>query len=99
MNPEDNSASEQYVYALRLQERAIRDITAAYVRMADLISLKVANEWRDGLRDAIAGLATNPRRYPRVPEKFKREVRHLIFRRTGSKAAYRVLFAITDAEE
>jgi len=50
--------------------------------------------WRDGLRDAIASLARNPRRCPIPPEKFSREVRQLVYRRRGSRTAYRILFTI-----
>jgi plasmid stabilization system protein ParE len=82
-------------YAIRLQERAVRDITAAYIRIEQLVTLEVADQWRDGLRAAVAGLAAAPRRYPLAPEKFSREVRHLLYRRTGSRAAYRVLFTIS----
>src|SRR5258706_13313746 len=81
MNPQDDHPQEVQVYVLRLQERAIRDITAAFVRLAELVSLKVADEWREGLRSTIAGLATHPRRFPLAPEAFKREVRPLLFRR------------------
>ena len=95
MTTPNGDAEEPVVYALRLQELAARDITAAYVRMAELVSVEIAEEWRDGLRNAIAGVATNLRRFPLVTEDFKREVRHLVYRRPGSKTAYRVLFTIT----
>ena len=91
--------SESRTFAIRLQERAVRDIIAAYLRMEQLVSLTVANGWRDGLRTTIAGLATNPRRYPIAREQFKREVRNLLYRRAGSKMAYRVLFTITGEEQ
>lgn len=90
---------EPAVYALRLQELAVRNITAAYVRMAELVSPEIADEWRDGLLRDIAGLATYPRRHPLVAEKFKREVRHFVYSRPKSQTAYRVLFTITGEQQ
>ena len=68
MNTQDDDSQESQTYVLRLQERATRDITAVFVRLAELVSLKVAEEWRDGLRNAMAGLATNPRCFSLAPE-------------------------------
>ena len=43
-----------------------------------------------GLKDAIAGLSEFPRRCPLVTERFRREVRHLVYRR------YRLFFTIVN---
>lgn len=99
MNTSDVDPEEPKSYALRLQERAVRDITLAYVRIGELVSVTVANQWRNELLGVIAGLATTPRRCPVVPENFKREVRHLIYQRSGSKTTYRVLFTISGEDE
>ncbi|MBC7529371.1 MAG: type II toxin-antitoxin system RelE/ParE family toxin [Chthonomonadaceae bacterium] len=77
----------------------MRDIESAYVRFADLVSAEVADKWRDGIQETIAGLAYNPRRYPRAPENFQREVRQIVYRRAGSKVAYRILFIVTGESE
>ena len=66
--------------------------------MEELVSLKAADNWRDGLKTTIAGLATNPRRYPLTSERFRREVRQVLYRRGGSKTTYRVLYTITSEE-
>ena len=95
MSPDDPPADDLVPYVLRLRERAVRDITAAYVRFAEVVSVAIADEWRDGLMDTIAGLATLPRRYPVAPERFRGEVRQLRYQRPGSQVAYRVLFTIT----
>ena len=79
-------------YVVRLRERASRDIDAAYVRFAEVASEIVAEEWREGLLDALADLTTMPRRFPPVSERFRREVRQMLYRRSGSQVAYRVLF-------
>ena len=88
-------ADQPLTYALRLHERAVRDINAAFVRFSELGSFDVADQWRDELREAISSLATNPRRCPLAPERFRREVRQLVYRRRGSRTAYRILFTIT----
>jgi plasmid stabilization system protein ParE len=84
-------------YAIRLQERAIRDVTAAFVRLAELGTVRAANAWHDGLKTAIGGLATNPHRFPRAPERFQGDVRHMLYRRSSSSITYRVLFMISEA--
>ncbi len=95
VNQNDPDSEKPVVYALRLQERAIRDINSAFVRFAEMISLDVAKQWRKGVREAISGLSTHPRRCPLVPERFQGEVRQLLYRRPGSKTAYRIVFSIT----
>ena len=91
--------SEQPIrYALRLHERATRDINTIYVWLAENISLDNANQWRTGLRENIAGLAEFPRRCPLAPERFRREVRQLWYHRSGSRYNYRILFLIIGEE-
>ena len=95
MNEQESDANRIEIYALRLKERAVRDMDSAYIRFAELVSPEVADQWRDGLQNAIAGLAYNPRRHSLAPENFQREVRQIVYRRSGSKVAYRILFTIT----
>ena len=82
-------------YALRLSRRALADIDAAYLRFVDLIGQPLADDWKDGIFDFIARLATTPGRQL-IPEssRFRQEVRQVIYRRPGSRVAYRVLFTI-----
>jgi plasmid stabilization system protein ParE len=94
MNGQNAEGEPPLTYVLRVQEHAARDINAAYVRLAELTSPENADEWQDGLRQAIASLATSPRRCPLVPEKFRHETRQLLYRRPGSQVAYRILFTI-----
>jgi plasmid stabilization system protein ParE len=86
---------EPQSYALRFQERALRDIDAAYVRLAELSSADIADRWLDELRDTIATLAETPRRFPIAPERFSREIRQILFRRSGSRITHRIMFTIT----
>ncbi len=91
--------SEQPIrYAIRLHERATRDINAVYVWLAENVSLDNANHWRNGLRESIAGLSELPRRYSLAPERFRREVRQLWYRRSGNRPYYRILFLIIGEE-
>ena len=90
----DPNETPQFV--VRIQERAVRDINAAHVRLAELTSRENANLWRTGLTDAIKKLATMPRRFPIAPEPFADEVRQLVYRREGNRTAHRVLFTVTD---
>ena len=86
-------------YSLRLHERAIRDIESAFVRLSELTSLENAFEWRNGLKVCIAGLATNPRKYAIVRERFHMEVRQVTFARKGSWSVHRVIYTVLDEDE
>jgi plasmid stabilization system protein ParE len=99
MNRSDPDPTELVTYALRLREHALRDINTAYVRFAEEVSEAIANEWRDGLMKAIGELATLPRRCSLALERFRREVRQLLYQRPGSQVKYRILFTITGTQE
>ena len=92
------SRGEPEFYNLRISERAAREVTVIFVRLSELVSDIYAIGWDTSLRLAISSLATNPRRCSLAPEPFKREVRHLIFPRSGSRRTYRILFTISDEE-
>ena len=94
-----NSSEELPVYAVRTREYANRDINAAMVRLAELVSDEAALAWRQELREAIGSLATMPRRCPRATEPFHGDVRQMLYRRLHSSLVYRILFRITDEEE
>ena len=98
MNASNASNEEPVAYVVRLRERAVRDINAAYVRMAEEVSDAIADQWREGLYEALATLATMPRRCPLVPERFRGEVRQRLYQRSGGQAKYRILFMITGEE-
>lgn len=82
-------------HALRFSRRALADIDAAHARFVEMVDQEVADDWKDGLLDAIARLATTPGRQI-IPEarRFQQEVRQIIYRRSGSRVAYRVLFTV-----
>ncbi len=83
------------VYALRFTNRALADLDAAHARFVDMAGQGVADGWQDGLFDAIAGLATTPG-HSVAPEaaRFRQDVRQMLYRRRGSRVAYRVLFTV-----
>lgn len=100
MGPEQEAEEAPRRYALRISARARDDIEAAATRFVELSGAQVANEWKDGLYEAIASLATTPRRQV-APEnnRFRQEVRQLVYRRRPGAPAYRVLFTIREPED
>ena len=88
-------------YALRVQPRAARDIEDHLLRLEKVAGTDVAREWREGLLAAIGRLSDNPRRHARIPEqpRFRHETRQMLYRRTPSGPAWRILFAITGEDE
>ena len=78
-------------YDVITQPRAERDIEAAYRWLAEQAPA-AANEWFDGISDALDSLGEMPERCPIAPEAkhFKQEVRHLLF------GAYRIIFAVEE---
>src|SRR5690242_3389710 len=81
MSHTDDEGKPTQTYALRLTERAQRDMDAATVHVAETASPEVAIAWREGLYEALASLATFPRRCLRAPERFRREVHQILYRR------------------
>lgn len=59
---------------------------------------EVGRAWYDGLRSAIALLSQNPRRHAIISEnqRFRREVRQFLYRRTPRGAAWRILFTVQE---
>ena len=98
MNDAHDAGEELPVYAIRITERAQRDINAATVHFGDTASPEIGAAWRTGLYEAISSLATLPRRCPVAPERFRSEVRQMQYRRAGSHVAYRILFRIEGEE-
>ena len=92
MSVENEDGPKSYV--IRLRERAMRDIDAAYVRIAEAISERAAAGWSIDLEDTLASLALFPQRCPIAQEAFHHEVRQLLYQRSGSRLAYRILFTI-----
>lgn len=87
-------------YAVRVSPRAVDDIHAQQVRLAELAGPDIARAWREGLITVLGTLNENPRRFARIAEqaRFTRETRQLLYRRTPSGPAWRLLYTITGEE-
>jgi plasmid stabilization system protein ParE len=92
------SQSDEIRYALRITPQMEQDVRMAFERFIEMSGIDVAQAWRSRLTEQIASLSTNPTRFPLVTEHrhFHREVRHLVFRRSLSSVAYRVLFWVNE---
>jgi len=66
----------------------------------ELSDKELADEWKAGLFEAVAPLATMPHRQI-APEqvRFRQEIRQIIYRRRAGSVAYRVLYTIVEAED
>lgn len=99
----DNAPGEENAprWAIRLTARAHADIEAAWQHFADTADEDFADLWREGLEGALATLAVFPSRLPLAAEHdFFPEIVHvLLYRRTRSGPAYRVLFVLRDSIE
>ena len=98
MNQQNDDAPS---YALRILPHAERDIEAHLVHITERAGAEAGRLWYDGLRDAIALLSQNPRRHSIISEnqRFRREVRQFLYRRTPHGAAWRVLFTVQEESE
>ncbi len=89
-------------FAIRILPHAERDIEAHLVRLADREGAEIGRAWYEGLREAVALLSQNPRRHAVISEnqRFRREVRQFLYRRTPQGTAWRVLFTVqVDTED
>jgi len=88
-------------YALRYRPRAIRDIDAESVRLAEVEGDEISLDWLRKLRAAIGSLSTWPRRFALASEEnlIERRVRVMLFRRTPGGPAWRVFYTVEDASE
>jgi plasmid stabilization system protein ParE len=81
-------------WAIRFTRHARADVADAWDFLAARASEEVADAWQEGLEEVIAGLSVFPERHPVIEEsdEFERTVRRLLYRRSRSGPAYRVLF-------
>lgn len=91
------------VYAVRFSVQAQQDVIDAAFRLAEITQEPtLAQQWAEGLYREVGRLATNPRVYAvteRETRLFGRETRQMLYRRSSSSVAYRVLFTIREAAE
>jgi len=95
----DSETEDLPVYAVRLSVQAQQDVTNAAFRLAELTQNPVlAEQWAEGLYIEVGKLATNPRGYvvaEHETRRFRRETRQMVYRRSASSVAYRILFAVS----
>ncbi len=98
--PKDD-AEKPITYAVRLSERAKRDIDFVTVYLADTVTERLAVNWRTGLNKAVGTLSLFPHRNAIIAENslFSFPVRDLLYRRTTNSKAYRVLYRIKEEGE
>ena len=94
MSDAPGSQNELPVYAIRSRERARRDRNEAIIYLARTTTEDNARDWNAGLTAALATLAILPRRCAVAPERFRGEVRRLLYQRPASKIAHWVYFTI-----
>ncbi|MDQ2799241.1 MAG: type II toxin-antitoxin system RelE/ParE family toxin [Armatimonadota bacterium] len=90
------------VYAVRLSVLARRQIDEERGRLTLTAGLTTARAWQDGLLAAITSLATYPEGCSLAPENrllSSMVLRHLIYRRTRSGPAWRIIFSVEEANK
>lgn len=97
---------EPTVYSVRPSDRAAAQIEAEHKRQEERLGFTKADAWEDALMDAVASLATYPKRRPVALENgiFQKvspgqTLRQLIFKPTRGSAGWRILFTIHEADE
>ncbi len=86
------------IWAIRFNRRARSDIAAAWRHFAGTAGEETADTWQQGLDAEIAKLAQFPASRPLAEEDklFRESVRRMLYRRTPSGPAYRVLFVLRE---
>ena len=86
------------VYGLRFTDRALAQIDTAHAHFSEVSGQDAADTWKEGLLDEVSTLGTLPLRHPAPAEaaRFRGNVRQLLYRRSGSRVIYRLLFAVLE---
>jgi plasmid stabilization system protein ParE len=95
------AVESERVYAVRVTGPARAEIDQAHQRFADYAGEQVANDWEEGLYEAVRTLSYMPRKHALVPESafFSYEVRSLLYRRRNASSAYRVYFTVRETAD
>jgi len=91
-----SSDEQPTIWAIRFTKRARADMEAAEDRLAEFIGEEKAEAWAAGLEDEAGKLAQFPTIWQIAEEDklFKENIRRMLYRRTRSGPAYRVLFVL-----
>ena len=92
------NGEQPHIWAIRYNRQAKSDIAAAWRHFAETANVDVAEDWEKELYTEIAKLAQLPARWPVAEEDklFRENVRRLLYRRTPSGPAYRILFVLRE---
>lgn len=90
---------DEPTYAIRFRRRAQTDIQEALIRLAEVMNPDHAVAWYTGLQNALATLATLPKRHPIAGERrfFRDEVRVMPYRYSPRSVIHRIFFTIVEA--
>lgn len=90
------SESDQPVYVLRYTSDFFADLRKGWEHFRLFASEEIADEWQGSLIRAVIGILENPFAHPLAAEYeyFRKPMRRLLYRRTPSSVAYRVLFFV-----
>ncbi len=91
-------SDQPLIWALRFTLRAKADSAAALDCFTAREGIEIARAWKKGFDAEIAKLAQLPTRWPIAEEDklFRESVRRMLYRRTPSGPAYRVLFVLRE---
>jgi plasmid stabilization system protein ParE len=83
-------------YRVEISSVAEAEADAAFLRLAQVMSLSQGGEWQSGLLRAIASLSTMPKRCPLAKENeyFSQEIRQLLYGQRRN--SYRILFTVLE---
>ncbi len=102
MNPPEENRPP--VYAIRFAGDVPMEIQQEYERLAEISGTEIADDWQDKLMAAVRSLATYPERCALAAEDehFQHihpglSLRILIYRRTRSGPAWRILMTVHEA--
>ncbi len=88
-------AKQPLIWAIRYSQRAIQDISAAWMHFAESADVDIADAWERGLKAEIAKMAQFPRRFSEADSGlFSFPVRRMTYRRTPRGPAYFLYFSL-----
>ena len=92
------NADQPLIWAIRYTRRAKADSLAALEYFTDREGVELGRAWKKGFDFEVAKLAQLPTRWPLAEEDklFREQVRRMLYRRTPSSPAYRVLFVLRE---
>jgi len=89
------------IWAIRFTNRARADVLAAEDYFVERADAEIAQAWSAGLVEETAKLARYPTIWPLAEEDrlFKQTVHRMLYRRTRTGPAYRVLFVLRQSPD